>query len=64
MATKLIEAISRILTDCPYVISLRDLMTKTRLELENDYFLDLYFLVPKQILGTRVQIALPPLEPV
>jgi hypothetical protein len=43
MATKLIEAISRILTDCPYVIYLRDLMTKTRLELENGYFLDLYY---------------------
>jgi len=43
MATKLVEAISRFLAECPYVISLYDLMTKTRLELENGYFLDLYY---------------------
>lgn len=43
MATKFVEAITRLLADCPYVISLHDLMTKTRLELEKGYFLDLYY---------------------
>jgi hypothetical protein len=43
MATKFVEAISRFLTECPYVISVHDLMTKTRLELEKGFFLDLHY---------------------
>ena len=43
MASKIINTINRFVADCPYVISLQDLLTKTRIELEKDYFLDLYY---------------------
>ncbi len=43
MAAKFINAISRFVADCPYVVSLQDLATKTRIELEKGYFLDLYY---------------------
>ena len=42
MAAKLVDAIARLIVDCPYVVSLQDLVTKTRVELEKDYILDLY----------------------
>jgi hypothetical protein len=42
MATKFAEAITCLLADCPYVISLHDLITKTRLEMVSyaDAFVD------------------------
>ena len=43
MATKLVEVIKRFLAECPYIISCQDRLTKTRLELENGYFLDLFY---------------------
>jgi hypothetical protein len=43
MAAKLVSAVSRFIADCPYVISLQDLVTKTRIELENGYIVDLYY---------------------
>ncbi len=43
MAAKIVNAINRFVADCSYVVSLEDLLTKTRLELEKGYFLDLYY---------------------
>jgi hypothetical protein len=43
VASNIVDAISRFLANCPYVVSLQDLATKTRIELEKGYFLDLYY---------------------
>ncbi len=43
MAAKLADAIAKLIVDCPYIVSLQDLITKTRLELEQGYTLDLYY---------------------
>lgn len=43
MAAKLVNAIRYFLTESPYVVSLQDLVTKTRIELEQGYILDLYY---------------------
>lgn len=43
MASKITNALPHFVTNCPYVVSLQDLLTKTRLELEKGYFLDLYY---------------------
>jgi hypothetical protein len=43
MAPKLVEVIKRFLAECPHIISCQDHLTKTRLELENGYFLDLFY---------------------
>ncbi len=43
MATKLVNAIRYLLTECPHVVSLQELVTKTRVELQQGYTLDLYY---------------------
>lgn len=43
MADKLTEALDLFIAACPHVISTRDLLSKIRIELEQDYVLDLYF---------------------
>ena len=43
MASDFVDAINYLLSNCPCVISLQDLLTKTRIELENDCFLELYY---------------------
>jgi hypothetical protein len=43
MASKLVNAVNRFITNCPYVVSVQDFLTKTRLELERGYILDFYY---------------------
>lgn len=43
MAARLVNALRYFLTECPYVVSVQDLVTKTRVELDKDYTLDLYY---------------------
>jgi hypothetical protein len=43
LADKLTEALAVLVEACPHVRSTRDLVTKIRVELEQDYVLDLYF---------------------
>ncbi len=43
MAAKLADAIAQLIAGCRYVVSLQDLLTKTRLQLEQGYTLDLYY---------------------
>ena len=43
MAEQLALAVGRFVTGCPYVVAVHDLVTKTRIELEKDYVLDLYY---------------------
>ncbi len=43
MAPKLVNAITRFLALCPYVITLHNFPTKTRIELQKGYFIDLYY---------------------
>jgi hypothetical protein len=42
MARQLARAVSRFLDLCPRVVAVHDLTTKVRIELEGDYYLDLY----------------------
>ena len=43
MASKLVNAVSILITECPYVVSVEDLLTKIRVELEQGYLLDLFY---------------------
>ena len=43
MVEQLALAVVRFVTGCPYVVAVHDLVTKTRIELEKDYVLDLYY---------------------
>ena len=43
MAPKLINAITRFLALCPYVVTLHNFPTKTRIEQQKGYILDLYY---------------------
>lgn len=43
MATGFDQAVAQFITQCKYVTSVQDLITKWRLELGGVYFLDLYF---------------------
>ena len=43
MAPKLVNAISYFVANCPYVLSTQDLVTKTRIQLDKGYFLDLFY---------------------
>jgi hypothetical protein len=43
MASKLVNAVSTLMADCPHVVSVEDLLTKTRVGLEQGYVLDLFY---------------------
>lgn len=43
MAGQLAHAVSRFLALCPHMVAVHDLVTKVRVELPDDYFLDLYY---------------------
>lgn len=43
MASKLAHAVSILVTECPHVVAVQDLLTKTRVELNQGYLLDLFY---------------------
>jgi len=43
MAEQLARAVARFVAGCPHTVAVRDLVTKTRIELEKGYILDLYY---------------------
>lgn len=43
MADRLTDALTLFVERCPHVVSTRDLVTKIRVELEQNYFLELFF---------------------
>lgn len=43
MASKLVNAVSTLVAECPHVVSVEDLLTKTRVQLEHGYLLDLFY---------------------
>ncbi len=43
MAKQLAHAVARFVAGCPRVVAVRDLVTKTRIELEDGYIFELYY---------------------
>jgi hypothetical protein len=43
MASNLVNAVRILIAECPYVVTVEDLLTKTRVELEQGYLLDLFY---------------------
>jgi hypothetical protein len=39
MAEEIVEAVKYFIAECPYVVSLQDFLTKTRIELQGGYVL-------------------------
>lgn len=42
MAEEIVEAVEYFIAECPYVVSLQDFLTKTRIELRGGYVPDIY----------------------